>query len=473
MVRVLSTVFGLISLLLTTSVAQASGIQWGGQYRVEGVWLDGPTLGNSGGGHRYGLHHLSLRPEIVPADRFLIRGQVEVFNSSQYPEGNTLGEFWGGTAHVPSGASEDPFTLRGGVDMGFVAVSQLYLQWFQDFGTFTVGRAPLNFGLGMSYSAGDGPWDHWMSTRDLLSYTIQMGNFSITPTYAKLSEGRIQSEDDVNEYLAEIKYENEDTGLSGGVLYRMRRVGTFGNDRPQPAGGVSGGFGEAGFEEDQTSFFFKRQRQNWSLGLELSFVEGKTGYTTAAGSPIDSNGFGLAAELTYQKPDSRWQWFLKGGLASGDDPATEDAYEGFIFHRNYDVSLLLFNHVMGARGTNLLGTGGISRAPYDPANDLSVQADVESLSNAFYISPQLRYRWSERWNVEGRLTYASLQNTQPGWEKDLGYELDILTDFAINSRVTWRNGFAFLFPGQAFTGLNDQYSNSFAFGWISQAAIQF
>ena len=57
--------------------AGATGIQWGGQYRVEGVWLDNPTLGASGEGHRYGLHHLTLRPEIVPADRFLIRGQVE------------------------------------------------------------------------------------------------------------------------------------------------------------------------------------------------------------------------------------------------------------------------------------------------------------------------------------------------------------------------------------------------------------
>src|SRR5690606_963842 len=105
----------LLAVTFTASSAHASGVQWGGMYRVEGVWLDDPTLGEPGEGHRYGLHHLTLRPEIVPADRFLIRGQVEVFNSNQYADSNTLGEFWGGQPRTPvtsTNPPEDSYSTR-------------------------------------------------------------------------------------------------------------------------------------------------------------------------------------------------------------------------------------------------------------------------------------------------------------------------------------------------------------------------
>jgi hypothetical protein len=471
-----SAAFAVMVLTIAATSAHAnSGVQWGGQYRVEAVWLDDPTLGHTGEGHRYGLHHLSLKPEIVPADRFLIRGQVEVFNSNQYAESNTLGEFWGGQARTPTTSTnppEDSYSTRRALDYGLISVSQLYLQWFQDYGTLKVGRAPIEFGLGMSYSAGNGPWDHWMTTRDVLSYTIHMGNFSFTPTYAKLNEGRVQVEDDVNEIMLEAHYENVDTGLEGGIHHRARRASKFGNDIATPPG-FTNALGVFGLEEDHTSFYFRRKKEWWSFGLELAFVEGALGYVEPLGRSVGINSFGMAAELKVQKPNSKWEWGLWAGLASGDNPGTNDTYEGFLFDKNYDVSLLMFNHVLGFRGNNILGTSGVTRVADGGTDANSLPLDVETISNTLYFSPRAKVDWSEKFSLEGRLTFATLREAAAGWDKDLGYEFDLIGDYTINSRVTWRNGFAFFFPGDAFTGVNSAYPNSFTFGWISQAAIQF
>ncbi len=467
----------LVLIVLAGATAMAANFQWSGQYNFEGVWIDNPSLEEDGSGKTYGLHHLILRPEIVAADGFYIYGRFDLLNNDMYPN-SALGEVWGAgvrnaaTAGGATNSVDDSNAASQHQEADFLAVKELYAMWTHQYGILYVGRMPLEFGLGVTYSAGRGPFDHWYDVYDAVTYRFQMGNFFIQPMIAKMDEGLIgHAGDDVSSYILQLHYAKPSGDLSIGVLYEVRTAPPDGNDWPAGALSDSGtsGFGVNGFETNQISVFARRQLGNMKVGVEAGFTDGDTGALDAANREISLNGYGVALELDWVPEDSKWSFGFRGGVASGDDPNTEDVFEGFIFDRNYNVATLLFNHVLGQG--NLLRTGMVRNTALGAHQDF----DTEAISNVFYISPRANYRMSERWGVETRLTTGFL-NKDPlltDVDANLGFEADLGFNFSPNDRITWVNEVALLFPGAAFEGGTMERDTGFTFGFVTKAAIRF
>src|ERR1700683_5774350 len=88
----------------------------------------------------------------------------------------------------------------------------------------------------MLYSDGSGNFDHYLSTKDMVGYKLVLGNLSIMPAYGKVREGNLLNEDDINDYIVMVEYNNPDSDFSMGFMFDQR-VAPFdssgqGNDFP-------------------------------------------------------------------------------------------------------------------------------------------------------------------------------------------------------------------------------------------------
>lgn len=464
----MSSKIGIILGIFALFVGSAHGdIEWEGTYRFEGLMAQNPELAKENTETKaYMLHHLVLRPKITAYDGLTIHGRFDILNtdSTQFPQyqNSQLGDFVGSGVNdgSPSNAT-DSNVLSDNQRSSMINVNELYMTYSHEFGLLTVGRAPIHFGLGMSYNNGRGEFDHWFDNRDMVAYKIVTGNLSFMPAIAKLSEGDLNTADDVDDYMIEVMYENPATELTLGLLYRRRHASFTGNDLPA---GVFGGAPTTSFGGEFYNFFFSRYiTDTIHIGVEGGVQSGDTG----VGGELD--GLGIALELEYKPMKSSFEWYFRGGMASGDDPTTTNTFEGFAFDRNYDVAMLLFNHPMGQYD---IFTTSSQR---DTTQAASALVDEESLSNVLYLAPAMKYKWSETLDVDLSLTYAQL-NTEPisGVDKDVGYELDISVDYRPYKGVRWLNRAGIFIPGAAFEGGNtNNFGTETVFGIETKAAITF
>lgn len=460
--------------LIFVGNAHAGDIEWKGTYRFEGVSVQNPELADSNEETAaYMLQHLVLMPKITAYDGLTIHGRFDILNadSTAYPEyaNSQIGDFVGGgvgSSAVTPTNSGNSNTLAENQRSSFIQVNELYMNYSHEFGLLTVGRAPVHFGLGISYNNGHGEFDHWFDNRDLISYKFVTGNLSVSPTIAKLSEGDLNTADDVDDYMLELAYSNPETDLTIGILYRRRHAASSGND--VPAGVFAAP--DSSFKGEYWNFFFSRYiTETIHIGLEGGIQKGEAG---AGGIELD--GFGVALELEYKPMDSSFAYDLKVGAASGDDPATANSYEGFVFDRNYDVAMLLFNRPMGQ--ADFFRTGYINNPSGTQTNTAaSSLADVEAISNVLYIAPTVHYKWSDKWHSQIGLTYATLSEDplNMGVDKAVGFEVDLGVDYRPYEGVRWLNRVGIFMPGSAFEGGTNNFATETIFGIETKAAITF
>ena len=338
----------------------------------------------------------------------------------------------------------------------------------------------MHFGLGISYNAGQGLFDHWLDTRDLVAYRVSVGNFSVMPIIAKLNEGNVARNDDVNEYMIQVGYEDPEKDIEFGVLYALRRSSEEGNDTPFGAGGPDvagdfiGGTGASRFgrySDSRLNFYALQDKKTLRMGIEgVLHLSGSTGVRTATGQEVQLSGRALVGEAEWRPEGKAWHLGGKAGLVSGDDPANPGDFSAYFLDRNYDVAYLMFNHPLGRRdflNTSVIG-GGPSRA-----GDIDT-LDTEAISNALFFAPHFKYHFSDRWQLKTRLVTGWLQNdaVQNQQSRHLGYELDFELGFSPKKGIVWQTEIGLLSPGAAFRG-DGSLQNSFAYGIGTRAAISF
>jgi hypothetical protein len=487
---IIATLTVLVASLFINSQGFAGDIEWGGLYRIEAYKIENSELRSGtldaskpGMGLKkeigYGLSHLILRPKITAGDGITIYGQFDIFNSANYPNSQMGDSFGAGIGSPPTTSQGNSNSLSNTQQAETIEVTQLYMTLNHEYGQLIVGRAPLQFGLGMTYSAGRGLFDHWYDTRDLVGYKIVVGNMFFLPMLGKPSGGTINHSDNIDDYMIQAEYVNPETDLALGVFFLDRHSGDQGSDTPinqgppsDPLVGGTGATNTTGMNTKIVNIYALKDTENFRIGLEASFMSGEAGVVTSSGDKVTWGGFGLAFETSYRPDGSNWKWGLKSGFASGDDPSSNAKFEGFAFNRNYDVAMLLFNHPLGQDDflRSRLTTGSVR-----DSNGNINQADVETISNAMYFAPSARYGFSDKWSLDNTLVGGWLAtNPIPGKNvsKDLGYEWDISLNFTPRKGVAWINQAGFLLPGSAWRA-DGTYDSSYAFGIGTKAAISF
>lgn len=469
----------IISLLICTAVqSNAITLDWSGVYRAEYTEIDRPSLADGKERKAYGLNFLYLQPKIVASDGINVVSRFNVLtNSNPAYQDSQLGSILGsGTMSEPRLTAEHQNSMP-------LYVSQLYLNINQEYGSIVVGRAPIEFGMGMTHNAGNGLFDHWSDTRDVVGYKFWIDNLSFMPMLGKVYQKDFGQGVTVSDQILVMEYDNKDIGAKAGVFHETRRSSIESNNATatlpagvlhptQPATLVAGGTSQL------VNLFFGRDWKSFQFKLEASFLTGDTGFTVGTDS-VSYNAYAIAGEVLFPATEgSKWEFSGKFGVVSGDDPNTTNKYEGYQLDRNYEVGFLLFNHRMGQR--DFLTSGLRHASDYDSTGkrilDLGNSADDEAVGNAMYIAPSVKYMWNDKFDVRSTLVYAQtmVNPTNSGdFQKDLGAELDIELTYKPRERVTWSTQLGYFLPGGAWKDGSNGLENKSNYGFTTKAAISF
>lgn len=462
----------ILSSLVLSSSAYAMSIDWSGGYRIEYNNIENPTLDlNKKQPKTYGLQFLYLSPKIVASDGVNIIGRFDILGSQVSAYRNSqLGTIFGS-----GGGTVDPRVNSDNQETSTVNVSQLYLNVNQEYGSLVVGRAPFQFGLGITHNAGLGAFDHWYDTRDMAAYKFIIDNISITPMLAKVSQKDFGRGVTASDEIIEFDYNNKDIGAEAGVVQQTRHSSKESNDalatsNPLP---ITGASLADGWTTKTVNLYLGRTWESFKFKLEASFITGDTGLLVS-GSSLKYNAYAVAAEILFPaKETEKWEFGAKLGMASGDNPNTTGVYEGYQFDRNYDVAMLMFNHRQGQ--ADFLTTG-ITHNDGTSGLNTGNSADDESIGNAMYIAPSVKYKWNDKFDIHSTLIYAQL-STKPtlslDTSKDLGTELDIEFIYRPRERVIWSNEIGLMLPGAAWKDGASNYATDSNYGFTTKAAITF
>lgn len=454
----------------------ATSIDWSGTYRFEFNQVDKTSLAKPKGHKSYGLNTLILGAKLIPTDGVEVVSQFNVFSNPHAAyQSSLMGNQWGNsypTDNSSDGSRTNAYSENSASQN--LKVLNLYMQVFQEYGTFIVGRAPIDFGLGMTHSSGRSIFDHWQSNRDLIGYKFIIDSFYFMPILTKVHDESPAQGGDITEQILHFKYDNKDNGTVLGLWHQTRKAGESSNDSI-PANAATaklpGGSTVTGpLSTQNVNFNFGKTWNEFSLAIEAGFATGETGVSNAANEEIKMNGYGLLLEADYKPSESSLSYKLKAGMASGDDPTTKD-YEGFQFNRNYDVAMLLFNHRLGQYDvltSNLIK----DTTSLNNANSL----DDEAISNALFVAPSINYKWNDKFDITNTFVYAQTvvkPTTRPDYSNQLGLEWDIAFNYRPRKNIEWINEFGILFPGKAFREGDLGRENATTFGIASKAAISF
>ena len=200
----------LMTAILGLPKANALSIDWTGNYRFEFIEVDKTSLDSPSLRKSYMLNHLSLSPKIIAADGVNIVAKFEILTNDQYPESQAGQPFGRGPSKAKGTSSTKDDSAVAGNKNGVsnLSVSQLYLNINQEYGSLLVGRAPLEFGLGLTHSAGNGVFDHWYDVHDMLAYKFVVGNLSFTPIVGKVYDFNTAQGREVQDVIFNLMYEN-------------------------------------------------------------------------------------------------------------------------------------------------------------------------------------------------------------------------------------------------------------------------
>ena len=474
-------ILALASSLALGQTANAMLLDWNGQYRFEYVEVDKTEL-QSGSRKGYLLNNLVLMPHIIPSDGFEVISKIHLTENSdlRYSQ-SQMGMIWGNSANpCPNGTScstyfDNSNSFADQRPKTALAVSQLYLKVNHEWGTLLVGRAPMQFGLGITHNSGADPFSHWYDTRDLLAYKIFFENTFIMPAISKQYAGDFQLGNEITNQSLQVEYKNHDTGDWLGVFYETSKGNSIANDTPVNQG-LAGVSVQGPLNINSYNVVFGKDFTQFNFRIEGGFHSGSTGTTDLNGRDVRLNSYAVISEINVHPESSNNRWNIKFGSVSGDNPDTED-FEGYLVDRNYDVALLLFNHSLG-QNTDIFKTKiGHNPAFTNPRNSL----DDEYMSNVIFFAPRWINKLNDRWEMQNTLLMARLNNsrtmvgtTVESISSDVGFEWDLGFNYKANDNMEWRFNSGLLLPGKAFELGSANISNTNSvFGFSTSAAITF
>ena len=494
-------VLALSPFILSGTGANALTVDWSGHFRADHNFIHDYQMNmaapgssydpNAGGEYirgegkkttTYSTVFMKLKPKVLVNDNVIIRSEWNV--------GDPVSGIFGRS--IPSEDRNNALsTGKGSLPL---TVARLWLDTHTDFGTLQVGRAPMHWGLGIIFNAGDKVTDHYQSTSDTIRLVSKFGYFSLMPLYAKNATGqniagarnpitgaRMSGSDDVTDYGLSLKYENPEEDLEGGAMYYKRNA----NDAQTSYysnGSSTYVAGANGMNLKLFDFYARKSWRKFELAAEVPIYMGEINDVNGISQRNDFKATAIAAEAAFKL--ETWKHTLKFGTVPGQAPAPSTAhgktFSALYFHRNYKLGQILFNYNLGNFG--LGNPDAVPRALNDSsANSANTALSPDgvvspydsAITNAKYVMLSSEKHW-EQWGLNFGLVYAMAnQSAQIGYDyynsrtkqwsgsnavssqgKNLGLEFDFGTRYNWDENISFGADMGLFFPGNYFKFIN-------------------
>ncbi len=417
-----------------------------------------------------------LKPSILVNDNVIIH--------SEWNLGDPVLNFFG--RGVDLDQDNNPVSTRKG-ELTMEA-ARLWLDVHTDFGLLQVGRAPMNWGLGVIFNKGDGVHDRFQSTSDTIRIVSKFGHFSIIPIYSKVAMGKniagaqdpsgtvLDGSDDVTDFGVGIKYHNEERELEAGLLLYKRDAKDqqdtflFPHNANRDSENLADSNGSNGLSLRLLDLYARKTWSRLTVGAEIPIYTGEVGDVNNVESRNSYKATGFAGEVTMNF--NRWKHMLKFGSAPGQNAVTTGdrgkEYGAMYFHRNYKLGQILFNYKLGGFGSNNPdifksrnddnNNGGSLRSPYDSAisNAKYIMLGTENQGENWSWSLGLVYALASESAQKGKDFYIHRlreYSAEPAVEdqgENLGLELDLGAGYKWDENIHFGADFGVFFPGDYY-----------------------
>ncbi|MDR3608003.1 MAG: hypothetical protein P4M08_11565 [Oligoflexia bacterium] len=432
----------LLNAFFGASSARAVELDWNGDFRAEYNYIHNYNLdstnsaGNdparldnkgrpqgyyipTGGSNNATFEDLffKLKPKVIVNDNISIKSEfwlgdpVYGFYGNAYPYTFDQRQFYSSQS-------------RGSV----ITAQRFWADFLSDFGTIEVGRAPLQYGLGAVWNAGDGVFDHYESTGDVIRLISKFGAFTFSPSFVNYSTGNTlggacvydsatglcqpgSGSGAISDYSLILKYENLEEDFEAGLNF-IRRIaggvqdlGVINSDGTSSSGMQGPISGTSGAAFNTWDLYGKKKFGRLTLGAEIPIVSGQL-----AGIPYSA--VSAVVEADWRINDT-WETQVKGGHVPGQPSSGSASYNSFsayYLNPNYRIGTIMFNYA-------LQNLGGYT-AP-NTANNPNVNGQLGSpydnpLTNVNYLS-WMGLLHADKWTFDLGAIYAhATQEAQGG-----------------------------------------------------------
>ena len=501
---------GLILLTQTANVLNAHALEldWSGQFRSEFNFIrnysmdssdagssSDSTRANAGGYYVSGAGtssgnfqnlFLKLKPKLIVNDNVYIK--------SEWWLGDPVFGFYGNAS--PYTFDQKQFysnQSRGSL----ISAQRFWAEILSDVGTFQIGRAPLNWGLGIVWNNGDGLWDRYESTGDMLRLVSKFGAFSFSPAYINYSTGNSiggscspggaplgsvctpgAGSGSMSDYSIMLKYDNPDEDFEGGVNFVKRLAGAS-QDPIYGYRGITGG--SAGMNYNIWDIYGKKKLGKFTISAEAPITTGNVG-------GLDYSTFAIATEVDWRMSET-WEILAKVGHAPGESNsagATPDKLQAFFFNPNYKLGMIMFNYQLASfSALSTQNNPGVSPAALQsPYDNPIVDATYVALTGKVH---------ADKWTFHGDWVYAKAQKVATqgsyflnNWTRSmvqanadqsnsLGWELDAGSSLQWDDNFFFSADLGFFFPGDFYKFSNTAVQNqtSTVYGLLVRAGVNF
>lgn len=404
---------------------------------------------------------LRLNPNIIVNDGVTLKGELST--------GHFRGNFAGSdSANNQDGSANNSYFFTTPAQRSALNINQMYMEMYADTALIKIGRMSRHFGLGMVFDNGNDPWDRFLTIYDGIEAEMKIGNFSVTPHFAKISSydnklantsrpGEPAGNYDVREMGLVAKYDNKNKDFMASLLYAKRsseRNNTLYNSGDENTG--------TQFSRKKTSVtviepFVSKRWNKLKIAAEASLQSGDYGEVYKANEKSKLSAQAYIAEVKYDL-NPKWDIGLLAGQASGDDGSTSK-FEAAYLHPNFHIADLMFRYNYAAinEGGRSIFDSSITNARFFKLYG-NYKADNWTWKTAFIMANAL-----ETAQGGGKNAYHHEENyrfqSQQKQDDSYGYELDFGFDYRWNPNVVitgyyayWKVGDYYAFSNNATTG---------------------
>jgi hypothetical protein len=357
----------------------------------------------------YWLQRFKIKPELIVYDNVRIKTEWILLAGSTL----TSTSMGGNTNNMVAGGIMGTDNINANL-----SVRRAWLDWSSDWGVFTMGRQPFNFGLGMTYNSGDGLWDYYGDSVDRIAYKLMAGDVFVQLAYDIRAEGAVNyAGDDHSTFMSQIGYIEPESNMEIAFMWHFD-------------------FGAYG-ERIHTYDVYQKKTfasADITLGWEFAYQKGKMQDTESNGTMDTVQAFGFLFEFNWAPAPV--EFGFKTGFATGDNGDVNDKYYAFHYNRAYKIAMLLFNEDIGVAGDSVHGSQGIG-------------ADFNN-QGAVFLAPYFNWTVFNNFRWGNTIAAAITQKSVAGRNKHLGIEWD--TDFTYMWKDNLETGLKFgaLFPAGYF-----------------------
>jgi len=435
--------------------AQALDLDWQGGFRAETNTIFGYSNADASatGGYSIPLKadtpanfqnlFLNLKPRVLVNDNVSIQSELW-FNA---PDTGLFG------SNVPSNATYHSTNTGNAL----LSARTFFSEIATDFGTFRVGRIPLQYGLGLVWNSDSGRRTRLPSNGDAMTLTTKLGAFKFSPFFVKyqqqISGGANPAlNSGLTDYALMLTYANEDEQLDVGLLFLRRLAGqNAGVVDPFAVGAPTS---TAGFAYNLWDFYAKKKSGIFTFAAEVPIANGLVAsqtYSTVAGAVKAGADLG-----------SGWNLKLNAGSANGQVNSNGPTkFSAFYFHPDYRPGLLMFNYnyLNIANGGGSFFNNPITNARFfSLAGEYATGKFSHELLGLFAIADQSADGVNNYFNSwTGQYETAIAGKTQ---EKALGFEIDYSLGYDWDEYTRFGIDTGLYFPGAFYQLSNSATANT-------------